>query len=174
MVYFDCRTERSTKLMLSIVGAVTGAVAAFFAMVMVDLNLADASAGQGRSHDITGTVVVPFGVSAEPISCHLSLDQALAVLGGEATAPCPSGPLGSYSDVAESTQVRVLDGTGMPLGTARLTDGVADRGTVTFAFAVKDVPVSDAYQFAVNSRGAERVTLGRVSRDGWKVRIDLR
>ncbi len=174
MVYFDCRTERSTKLMLSIVGAVTGAVAAFIGMVVLDLSVSGASAGQSPTHDVTGTVVVPFGVSSDPVSCYLSLDQAFAVLGGEATEPCPSGPLGDYGDVAEGTQVRVLDGSGALLGSAPLTDGVADGGAVTFAFAVEDVPVASAYQFQVNTRGAESITLDRLTRNGWKAQIDLR
>jgi hypothetical protein len=174
MVYFDCGTERSTKLMLSIVGAVTGAVAAFLGMVTLDLSVAGASADESRTQALSGTVVVPFGVSSEPVSCHLSVDQALAVLGGEATEPCPSGPLGGYGDVADGARIRVLDGAGAELASTRLTGGVAEGGTVTFGFEVEGVPVSDTYQFQVNTRGAERFSLDRLARDGWNARIDLR
>jgi hypothetical protein len=174
MRIFDSRTERSTKLTLRIVGAVSGGVAAFLGIVVLVLGVGGASADQGGSHDLAGTVVVPFGVSSDPVSCHLSLNRALAVLGQETSAPCPAGPLGDWSDVAEGTDVWVQDGSGRLLGHARLTDGVADGGTVTFAFEVDDVPEADAYRFTVNTRGPVTYPLAQVVRSGWEAEIDLR
>jgi hypothetical protein len=170
MVYFACRNAATTKLMLTVVTLVCVAVAAVIAVTTFGLSVARASAVQVVHHDLTGTVVVPFGTSSDPVSCGLTVDEALAVLGHDvAEAPCAAGPLGDWSDVYAGTPVEVTDEAGVLLGTTHLTGGVASGGAVTFDFALEDVPASATYGVQVNARGVVPVTV----EDG-SLSLDLR
>lgn len=172
MVYFACRNAATTRLMLTVVTVVCVAVSTVIALTALGLSTARASAAQVARHDLTGTVVVPFAASSDPVSCGLTVDQALAVLGREvAEAPCASGPLGSWSDVYAGTPVEVFDESGALLGTTYLTGGVASGGVVTFDFALADVPDSADYGIQVNARGVETVHLANGKRS---VSLDLR
>jgi hypothetical protein len=174
MVYFACSSTATTRRMLAIVAAVSLAVALVIVGLLLSLGLSTAAAKQDVRHDVSGTVVVPFGASSDPVSCYLLLDEALAVLGGETSAPCPAGPLGGWTDVADGTEVVVTDAGGVVLASAQLTGGVAEGGTVTFTFAADDVPAADHYRFSLNARGAVERSADALARDGWKVLLDLR
>lgn len=166
--------DAATRRVLAVVVSVLAALMVLTGLLLNGGSAVVAATDTSDRRNVHGTVVVPFGVSSEPVSCRLSMDVALAVLGGETAAPCPEGTLGGWSDVHDGTPVRLTDDTGVLLAETELVGGLADGGTVTFSFVVPDVPDAAGYGVEVGRRGVWEQTYAELDEAGWETRLDLR
>lgn len=83
---------------------------------------------------------------------------------------------GGYRDIDEGAPVRVIDGAGNVVATARIGAGsIQDRPgfqTCLFVFAV-DLPAADFYEFEVAGRAGPTFSRAEMEANGWVVALSI-
>ena len=103
-------------------------------------------------HDVTGTLTFT-GDTVGHIDCH---------------------GVGGYEDMAEGTDILVLDGAGTTIGkgTLAVSDGSGD-GTCSFAFTAPAVAEAAFYTFQIGDRDGPTWSLAEMEEQGWNVALTV-
>lgn len=166
--------QRSVKL--GAAGAAGGVGALALLALTVSGGSPVARAVVSPKHSLTGTMTVD---AFNDDSCGMAgwsassrLDRLTALLDGQ-TYPCPNGPGGGYSDLADGAAVSVSDGSGNLLATGRLTGGTQKMSGVSWTFTLEDVPDADFYRVQVANRGELPYSRADLEAQGWTVSASL-
>ena len=132
---------------------------------------------ENTSYTIHGMMAVTSSATGDDYACAgmVGPEEMLTAFRKEETLPCPEGPGGGFSDIADGTDVTVSDAGGTVLAIGELSGGRLVGGLFQFQFdfEVHNVPDSAIYQVEVSHRGQLRYTREDMETKGWSVVLTL-
>ena len=79
-----------------------------------------------------------------------------------------------YSDISDTTQAIVRDGSGRTIGTTLIGPGVVQNGVCTYHFAFRDVPEVSSYTFQLSHRAGPSRSLAGLEASNWTISLLFR
>ena len=121
------------------------------------------------------TTTVAPGPRVHTITAVLYLRSATADPGmtfGEGKHCVGAAP--DYSDISDTTQAIVRDGSGRTIGTTLIGPGVVQHGVCTYHFAFRDVPEVSSYTFQLSHRAGPSRSLAALQASNWAISLLFR
>lgn len=145
------------------------------------------AAGLALAGLTAGALLAGCGGGASATAAHKPTTHTITVnfelnTGGDEAVNCSTGGAGgAYSDIGNSTDVTVYDGSGKVIATAPLgdnceqaqLDGQPDYYDATWHAKVTDVPDVPFYQVEVGHRGKLTFSRSELAGKGWAVSASL-